>query len=186
MGSASAAVHHGIPQVESRDWVEIPVAFAVAAAVTYLAIAGFRIASSPQPPVDLDVHQSGAQLRITWNRDVTTRGAILDVIDGGQHTAIYVPPKLGSVTYRAWTADVEVRLAPNGSDSRLEIARCLVREPESVKVLDQELKAVQSDAAALRTDLRRHAWRIERLQRAANRLLANVPAARVKPATWWR
>ena len=142
-------------------------------------------------PLDLTVRQNGAQLIITWNRAVTSRGAMLDVIDGGSHTAIYIPAGLATVTYRAWTADVEVRLlAPRGR-SPMEIARCLVREPESIKILEGEIAATKATATALGKDIRRVAARVQKLQHLADRLLQVAPPPRkitlpVRTVTLWR
>jgi len=187
VGSATTVVHHDIPNIYLRDWVQLPLACVGAALLTYLAVAGLR--SAPLP-LDLAVRQDGSQLRITWNRQTTARGAILDVIDGGRHTALFVPANLSSVTYLAWTSDVEVRLAAAARDSAVEIARCLVREPESSSKLDREMALTIEGAAALREAFWKRSARVDKLQRTANRLIKTVPVPPERvlavKSTWWR
>jgi hypothetical protein len=193
VGSATTVVRHDIPSIQLREWVQGPAALGLVLASVYFGNVGIQALIHPVP-VALSVRPDGAQLRIAWNSKANAKGAMLDIIDGGQHAAIFVPPRLASVTYQARTVDVEVRFASAGGNSPLEIARCLVPEPESVGRLDHEMAATQASAGALRIEIRRRTERVDRLLQAAGRLLATVPEkprtklVEVKPKTsaWWR
>jgi len=190
VGTATTVVHHDIPQIRIREWVQIPVACVILSALAYFVLAG-DAKILWHVPLGLAVRQEGAQIRINWNRAATSAGANLEIVDGAQHTSIFVPPGLGSVTYRAWTTDVEVRLGGLKDPLRTEIARCLVHDPAPVAVLDAQLAQTRAGALALRISLARNARRLRRLQRDADGLMTLIPPPRpaAVPATstrWWR
>jgi len=187
VATATTVVHHDFSRIHVRYWVYLPIACVAIYFMAAIAQTAFAIA-----PLDLTVRPEGSQIRIAWNRAATTKGAVLDVIDGGAHTAIFVPAALSTVTYQASSSDVEVRLAPAGSNSP-EIARCLVREAESTVTLDREMAATMASAAALRTAIRRGRVRINELQKRADKLIASMPPPRREPVVtartptaWWR
>jgi hypothetical protein len=192
MATASTVIQYDFPRISMRDWLQAPLACIGAAIVTYFAIAGLRILAAPQP-VNLSVHQEGAQIRIAWDNRALRHGGVLDVIDGGEHTSIYVTAKMNSVTYLAQASDVEVRLGGLPHTSAIEIARCLVREPQSLEILKNEMASTYAGATSLRDEIKRRAVRVQQLQRSADRLLSIAPQPKrqpsfsnVVPTSWWR
>jgi hypothetical protein len=187
VATATTVVHQEVFEVRVRDWAYLPVACFAAAVLAYVVIPRAQMLSL-RPKFNLSVRQEGAQIRITWNRFAAWKGANLEIVDGSQHMAMFVPGRLSNLTYQARTADVEVRFGSLNNAGSSEIARCLVREPESVAILDNELAKTTAEAALLRGAMAQRTRRVDRLQRIANRLLARMPPPRPKPITtvWWR
>jgi hypothetical protein len=171
---------HFMPE---RNWVPIGLACASAAVILSAALT-YGPSLVKHSPLGLEVHREGQQLRITWNRSAAGAGANLEIIDGSQHTAIFIPRSLANVTYRAQTTDVEIRF---GDRSGSQMARFLLREPESLATLKSEFAKAREEASALRVAMSRHSLQVDRLQQTANRLFVPPPKPPSPgPTTWWR
>ena len=171
---------HFIPE---RNWLPIGLACASAAVIISAALT-YGPLLVKHSPLGLEVRRDGEQLRITWNRSAAGAGVNLEIIDGSQHTAIFVPRSLSNVTYRAQTTDVEIRF---GDRSGSQIARFLLREPESLATLKSEFVKARVEAFALRVAMSRHSHQVDRLQQIANQLFVPPPKPpRPGPTTWWR
>lgn len=185
MGSVTTLVHHEIPEIRVRDWVQVLVACVAACAVVYFSWENIRLPF--RASIELAVHQDGRDIRITWNRAATRGGGNLEILDGPRHMALFVPPDLSSVSYRALTTDVEVRLGRMRDPLQTEITRCLVPEVSSISILAREMAAVQANAVALRGAFIVGTRHLERLQHEADRLVTIVPApTRATFMRWWR
>jgi len=183
VGTATFIPHY-LEGIDSRNWSPFLFAFGFTAMFVSLTLTYGWMFLEPAP-LALTVHQANGLLRITWNRFAATNGVNLEIIDGAEHAAIFVHRSLSNVTYRAQTTDVEVRLGGLKQHSPTEIARCLVRGPQSTASLAKEMAKTQADAFALRMELRRRVQRIDEMQRTANRLL-DVPPPRTNTTRWWR
>jgi hypothetical protein len=89
---------------DARSWIPLGIAAGVSIVVAMTILAWPASAFTIQP-------QEG-QMRITLHRQhrVASRGARLEIVDGGERRSIAITPELTSVLYAPQTSDVHVRL----------------------------------------------------------------------------
>jgi hypothetical protein len=151
------------------------------AALTAVITGGITLWPAP-PKLDLSVREQDGLLLIAWSRSAANR-ARLEIIDGGDHTAMFVHARLASVTYAAQSGDVEIRLAAVNDDSQSEMTRYVTNETVQIEELSRRIRRLESEIRALRAETRKRAQRVERMQGTADKMLrvANLPAPTARP-----
>jgi hypothetical protein len=169
----------------TREWTPVATSLLVIAGVAFV----YGQTLSQTVPLALTLREDAGQVRIAWNPSAAAGGAKLEILDGGNHTTVFVGPPLADVTYAARSGDVQVRLTAS-TDGRMEIARFLVREPSPTE-LAAEFAVVFAKAHSARRTIWRENEDIDDLEEAAREIDSSTSRPEVKrvpprETMWWR
>jgi hypothetical protein len=170
------------PSAGQSKWIWSAASLIALAALPAAAFAYLRpvFPQRPLAPFSMRVQEDHNQLHISWNPSGNPGGnsggqAILQIVDGGERTAVMVPPDEFNATYARRTSEVQISLIPlDGEAARRESVH-FVGQPLPVPAtvpLSLEIEQSRAEADGLRAEAAATRARIASLQKAIAGLTA--------------